>query len=62
MQIANNLHAFIWQSMTTNNCNAYFIDGPKRILIDPGHRALLDHVDLGLKELGLGEIEIVELK
>ena len=28
MQITNNLHAFIWQSMTANNCNAYFIDGP----------------------------------
>jgi glyoxylase-like metal-dependent hydrolase (beta-lactamase superfamily II) len=53
MQITNNLHAFIWQSMTANNCNAYFIDGPIRILIDPGHRALFDHVDLGLKELGL---------
>lgn len=53
MQITNNLHAFIWQSMTANNCNAYFIDGPTRIMIDPGHRALFDHVDLGLKELGL---------
>ena len=53
MQITNNLHAFIWQSMTANNCNAYFIDGPTRILIDPGHRALFDHVELGLKDLGL---------
>ena len=43
MQITNNLHAFIWQSMTANNCNAYFIDGPTRVLIDPGHRALFDH-------------------
>jgi hydroxyacylglutathione hydrolase len=51
MQIANNLHAFIWQSMTTNNCNAYFIDGPTRILIDPGHRALIDHVEIGLRNL-----------
>jgi hydroxyacylglutathione hydrolase len=53
MKILNNLHAFIWQSMTTNNCNAYFIDGPSRILIDPGHRALFKHVELGLKNLGL---------
>lgn len=53
MQIVNNLHAFVWQSPTANNCNAYFIDGPSRVLIDPGHRALFDHVDLGLKELGL---------
>ena len=53
MQIFNNLHAFVWQSPTANNCNAYFIDGPCRVLIDPGHRALFEHVDLGLKELGL---------
>ena len=53
MQIVNNLHAFIWQSPTANNCNAYFIDGPTRILIDPGHRSLFDHVELGLRDLGL---------
>jgi len=53
MQITNNLHAFIWQSMTANNCNAYFIDGPIRVLIDPGHQALFDHVELGLRDLGL---------
>ena len=53
MQIVNNLHAFIWQSMTANNCNTYFIDGPTRILIDPGHQALFDHVELGLGDLGL---------
>ena len=61
MQIANNLHAFLWQSMTANNCNAYFIDGPTRILIDPGHRAMFDHVDLGLRELGVttNDIDLV---
>jgi glyoxylase-like metal-dependent hydrolase (beta-lactamase superfamily II) len=53
MQIVDNLHAFVWQSPTANNCNAYFIDGPTRVLIDPGHRSLFDHVELGLKELGL---------
>jgi glyoxylase-like metal-dependent hydrolase (beta-lactamase superfamily II) len=53
MKIANNLHAFIWQSMTANNCNAYFIDGPTRVLIDPGHRALFEHVERGLGDLGL---------
>jgi hydroxyacylglutathione hydrolase len=53
MRITNNLHAFIWQSMTANNCNAYFINGPTRILIDPGHRALFGHVEGGLKDLGL---------
>ena len=58
MKIVNNIHAFIWQSMTANNCNSYFIDGPKRILIDPGHRAMFDHVEKGLKDLGLAIADI----
>jgi len=53
MQVANNLHAFTWQSMTSNNCNAYLIDGPSRVLIDPGHRALFEHVQSGLSQLDL---------
>jgi glyoxylase-like metal-dependent hydrolase (beta-lactamase superfamily II) len=53
MKVFKNLHAFIWQSMTTNNCNAYLIDGPLRVLIDPGHSRLFDPVAQGLKQLGL---------
>ena len=61
MKLSENLHAFIWQSMSTNNCNAYFIDGPKRVLIDPGHRALFEHVQRGLKELNLSidDIDVI---
>jgi glyoxylase-like metal-dependent hydrolase (beta-lactamase superfamily II) len=44
--------------MTANNCNSYLIDGPKRILIDPGHRAMFDHVEKGLKDLGLAIADI----
>jgi glyoxylase-like metal-dependent hydrolase (beta-lactamase superfamily II) len=58
MKIANNIHAFIWQSMTANNCNSYLIDGPSRVLIDPGHRAMFPHVESGLRELGLGVDDI----
>ena len=54
MQIADRIHAFFWESMTTNNCNTFLIDGPTRILVDPGHRRLFDHVERGLKSLGLG--------
>jgi hydroxyacylglutathione hydrolase len=53
MEITENLHAFVWESLTTNNCNSYFIDGPTRVLIDPGHSRLFDHVELGLEHLGL---------
>ena len=51
MKIADNVYAFIWESMTANNCNTYLIDGPTRILIDPGHIDLFDHVRSGLEEL-----------
>ena len=53
MKVFKNLHSFVWQSMTTNNCNAYLIDGPTRVLIDPGHSKLFDHVVQGLEQLGL---------
>jgi glyoxylase-like metal-dependent hydrolase (beta-lactamase superfamily II) len=46
--------------MTSNNCNTYFIDGPTRVLIDPGHRALFGHVQQGLRHLGL-EIKDLDL-
>ena len=53
MKINEHLHAFLWQSMSANNCNTYLIDGPARVLIDPGHLGLFDHVQTGLAELGL---------
>ncbi|MGB5983769.1 MAG: MBL fold metallo-hydrolase [Desulfobacterales bacterium] len=61
MQLAENLHGFFWDSMTQNNCNTYLIDGPLRVLIDPGHRALFGHVERGLTALGvtLGDIDLV---
>jgi glyoxylase-like metal-dependent hydrolase (beta-lactamase superfamily II) len=61
MKVFKNLHAFVWQSMTANNCNAYLIDGPTRVLIDPGHSRLFDHVEQGLDQLGLaiGDIDLI---
>lgn len=53
MEIVDKLHAFLWNSMAGNNCNTYLIDGPKRILIDPGHFHLFGHVQSGLARLGL---------
>jgi glyoxylase-like metal-dependent hydrolase (beta-lactamase superfamily II) len=50
MLIVDNLHAFIWESPTINNCNTYLIDGPSPILIDPGHAGLFDHVDQKMAE------------
>jgi len=53
MKINENVYGFIWRSTTANNCNTYLIDGPTRILIDPGHISLFDHVHKELNELGL---------
>ncbi|MBU0988055.1 MAG: MBL fold metallo-hydrolase [Proteobacteria bacterium] len=43
----------MWRSTAGNNCNTYLIDGPTRVLIDPGHSNFFDHVRTGLDELGL---------
>jgi glyoxylase-like metal-dependent hydrolase (beta-lactamase superfamily II) len=47
--------------MTANNCNTFFISGEKRILVDPGHYHLFDHVRDELSRLSLSpeDIEIV---
>ena len=54
MKILENLHGFLWNSMSANNCNTYLIDGPMRVLIDPGHLHLFGHVEAGLRQLRLG--------
>jgi glyoxylase-like metal-dependent hydrolase (beta-lactamase superfamily II) len=53
MQILDNLHAFLWNSSAINNCNTYLIDGATRVLIDPGHLNLFEHVQKGLTILGM---------
>jgi hydroxyacylglutathione hydrolase len=53
IKLHDNLYAFIWESMTVNNCNTYLINGPTRILIDPGHANLFEHVKKGLDDLEL---------
>jgi hydroxyacylglutathione hydrolase len=61
MKILENLHGFLWNSMSANNCNSYLIDGPARVLIDPGHSQLFGHVESALERLGLGigDIDLV---
>lgn len=61
MKVFDGLHAFMWDSMMANNCNTYLIDGPVRVLIDPGHEAHFNHVvkSLDALELGIGDIDLV---
>jgi hydroxyacylglutathione hydrolase len=61
MKILDHLYGFIWNDPRVNNCNTYFIDGPPRILIDPGHSHLFGKVEEELARLGLhpGDMEVV---
>jgi glyoxylase-like metal-dependent hydrolase (beta-lactamase superfamily II) len=53
MEIIKDLNAFVWRNTRANNANTYLITGSKKILIDPGHLHLFDHVQTGLKRLNL---------
>ena len=58
MKISENLYAFLWLNPTQNNCNSYFIDGKRKILIDPGHHHLFGHVEDNLSKLSLSPQDI----
>jgi glyoxylase-like metal-dependent hydrolase (beta-lactamase superfamily II) len=58
MKIVDGLHAFIWGVYTQNNCNTYLIDGKLKILVDPGHRHLFDHVRKNLAALNISPDQI----
>ena len=58
MQIIDNIYGYFWNSMTANNCNTYLIDGPTRILIDPGHLEHFGHVQGGLEKIGFDKKDI----
>ncbi len=58
MKIIDGFYGFIWQSASENNCNSFFIDGSKKIIIDPGHRHLFQHVRRGLERVGLAPEQI----
>jgi len=60
MRLSDDLFAFPWQSLTSNNCNSYLINGPFKILIDPGHQHLfaqlqdsLESMDIQLRDIDL---------
>ena len=61
MKIIDGLYAFMWRDATRNNCNTYFIDGSKKILIDPGLKSLFSHVKKGFEKLDVlpEEIDLV---
>ena len=58
MKIFNNLHAFLWNNPTANNCNGYLINDEKKILIDPGHYQFFSHIQDDLSKLSLSPEDI----
>jgi len=58
MKVLDGLYAFNWQSFQENNCNTYFINREKKILIDPGHDHLFSHVADKLSELNVSASQL----
>lgn len=58
MEIFDGLHSFMWQDPLANNCNTYLIDGEKKILVDPGHNHLFDHISDNLSRLSMSPQDI----
>jgi hydroxyacylglutathione hydrolase len=53
MKLPECLHAFVWRDPTANNANTYFINGSKKILVDPGHNHLFGNVKDQLSKLSI---------
>ena len=51
MQVFDGLHALIRKVSTQNNCNTYLNDDDLKIIIDPGHKHLFEHVRKSLTAL-----------
>jgi glyoxylase-like metal-dependent hydrolase (beta-lactamase superfamily II) len=58
MKILDDLHAFVWNNPTANNCNTFLIWGEKKVLVDPGHYHLFSHVRDGLARISLSPEDI----
>ena len=58
IKIAENLYGFIWDDTRQNNCNTYLMTGRPNIIIDPGHRRLVQHVHRGLASLRIAPEDI----
>jgi len=60
MRLGDELYGFPWQSLTENNCNSYLIDGPFKILIDPGHQHLFTELQNSLEAINI-KLEDIDL-
>jgi glyoxylase-like metal-dependent hydrolase (beta-lactamase superfamily II) len=61
MRIAPSVYFYPFSSARENNCNTIVLDGPEKVLIDPGHKHLWPALVTKLAEDGLnpGDISLV---
>ncbi len=53
MRVAPQLYFYPFTSITENNCNSVLIDGPEKVLIDPGHKRLWPQLKKQIEADGL---------
>lgn len=58
MQIAPSVYFYPFTSRRENNCNTILIDGPEKILIDPGHKHLWPELKAKIEDDGLNPADI----
>jgi len=58
MQIAPSVYFYPFTSMSENNCNTIILDGPEKVLIDPGHKHLWPQLVRQIEADGLSPADI----
>lgn len=58
MQIAPQVYFYPFTSMAENNCNTVIIDGPEKVIIDPGHKHLWPELKKSIEADGLNPRDI----
>jgi len=58
IKICDDLYGILWDDYSQNNCNTYLITGAQNIIIDPGHRHLVQHVHKALANLRISPEDI----
>ncbi len=58
MQVAPSVYFYPFTSFSENNCNSVIIDGPEKILIDPGHKHLWPQLLSQIEADGLNPADI----
>ena len=58
MQVAPSVYFYPFTSTGENNCNTIILDGPEKVLIDPGHKHLWPHLVRQIEADGLSPTDI----